>query len=285
MAATIPSECTESSTLDEFVDFCESHPELQQREFAMQHADRLRALANNKRFLTAWLNDELSDVYHFQERNDFEPPTFLLHRGGWFTIRAVVWLALDEQLMSPSMFSYYDAHDHLFDFLTCGYYGPGYRTVIYRYDYDAVVGYPGEDVALEFVEDTLLSPSKLMYYYASRDVHVQYPPEDLSISLNLILPRPKPNPRRQYWFDIERRQIAEHFGDMPMRRSILAAARLVGDGNTDELLLGLGQRHECARTRVLALQTLAARHPAREEEFQRVGAADASPYVRTAMTP
>jgi hypothetical protein len=155
--------------------------------------------------------------------------------------------------------------------------------VIYRYEYDSVAGYPGEDVALEFVEDTLLSPSKLMYYCASRDVHVQYPPDDLSISLNLILPRPEPNPRRQYWFDIERRQIAEHVGDMPMRRAILAAARLVGDGNTDDLLLGLGERHECARTRVLALQTLTARHPRRAEELQRVAAADASPYVWTAL--
>ncbi|HEX8744442.1 MAG TPA: hypothetical protein VF712_15035 [Thermoleophilaceae bacterium] len=284
MAATIPSDCTDTISLREFVEFCESHPELQEREFAIENADRLRALANDKRFLTAWLNEELEDVFNFQERNDFEPPTFVLHNGGWFTVRAVVWLPLDARLMSPSMFSYFEAHDHRFDFLTCGYHGPGYRTVVYRYDYDSIAGYPGEPVDLEFVEDTHLTESKLMYYYASRDIHIQHPPESLSISLNLILPRPKAQRRRQYWFDVENRRIAEHFGDMPMRRALFAAARSIGDGDSDELLLALGTRHGAARTRALALETLMARHPARREELQRVAAADASAYVRACAT-
>jgi hypothetical protein len=279
VASTIASDCVATATLEEFVDFCEAHPELQQREFAIAHADRLRALANNKRFLASWLNAELADVYSFQETNDFEPPTLLLHRGGWFTVRAVVWLPLDEQLMSPAMLSYYEAHDHRFDFLTCGYHGPGYRTEIYRYDSASVTGYPGEPVDLEFVEDTLLSESKLMYYVAGRDVHIQHPPAALSISLNLILPRPERETKRQFWFDVPRGRIAEHFADMPTRRSIMAAARAIGDGDTDDLLLAIGARQPCVRTRALALQTLAERHPSRREELFRAAEADRSGYV------
>ncbi len=36
------------------------------------------------------------------------------------------------------------------DLLTCSYYGSGYRTVIYEYDYKRVTGYIGEHVDLTF---------------------------------------------------------------------------------------------------------------------------------------
>lgn len=282
MAATIESTFTGTLSLEEYIDFCDAHPRLTDPDEAMATADQLRGLANNRGFLARWLNEELKDVYSFQEKNDFKPPTFVLHRGRDYTVRAVVWLPL-EGLSDPSMFSYFEPHDHNFDFLTCGYSGPGYRTVIFQYEHDRVAGYPGEQVDFTFGEDTTLPVGKLMYYFSSRDVHIQYPPEALSISLNLILPR-KGKAKRQYEFDLERRTVLSQINELPQRRAIFAAAGLAGDGESTELLLSIARRHSCERTRALSWQTLISSHREQAASFLDMAMNDPNVYVKAIAT-
>lgn len=279
MALTIPSGETGILSLAEYADYCDAHPGLTNPDEAIASAGRLKALCNNRGFLAQWLNDELKDVFSFQERNDFKPPTFVLHRGRHYTIRAVVWLPLNDALLNPEMFSYFEPHDHNFDFLTCGYSGPGYRTVIFEYDHDRVVGFPGEPVHLEQTEDTMLPEGKLMYYFSSRDVHIQYPPEALSISMNLILPRTVP--KRQYEFDAASGTVHAQMNELPMRRAVFAAARLAGDGESRELLEAIARRHGDVRTRALAWEALIRAEGGPGERYVALAGQDANEYVRT----
>ena len=279
MTLTIPSNTNASISLEEYIDFCDAEPDLQDRERVLAGAGRLRELANNRRFLADYFNGQMRALASFQEGNDFKPSTFILHRGRGYAVRAVVWLPAAEA-DNPEIFSYYETHDHNFDFLTCGYHGPGYRTLLYRYDHDRVVGYTGEPVALEFLEDTTLPPGKRMYYFASEDVHTQLPPESLSISLNLILPRPPERRRAQYEFDAAAGTVLSPFADMRMRGLVFAAVRHVGDENSLDILSTLARRHGDPRTRALAWETLLRWRPAGAEEHLSAALGDPSPLVR-----
>lgn len=279
MALTLASDTADVIGLDEYIDFCDSELDPRDREQAIASAGKLKALANDKRFLVAYLNSEMKDLDRFQAVNDFKPPTFMLHRGAGYTVRAVVWLPAGE-IENPELFSYYETHDHNFDFVTCGYHGSGYHTTIFQYDPDRVVGYPGEKVVLDFLEETTLPDGKLMYYRASRDVHTQLPPDEFSISLNLILPKVRERREAQYEFDADTHSVNSRFVDLQMRRTIFAAVRHVGDGNSLDILATLARRHSDPRTRALAWETLIAARPDEAGGFLDTAMDDASPYVR-----
>lgn len=126
-------------------------------------------------------------------------------RNGFF-LRANIWPAERDHAFRTSgarSFVYGIPHDHNFDFLTVGYFGPGYRSDYYEYDYESVAGRAGEAAGLRFVERSALSAGKLMHYRAHRDVHRQLPPENLSVSLNVVAADPAAGWFDQYGFDVE----------------------------------------------------------------------------------
>ena len=280
MTCTVYSDTQATCSLDEYVDFCENHPEMQEPAAAIAYADELKKLCNNKAFLAEYFNHQLRDLAAFQKGNDYKPPTYVLHYGSYFAIRAVVWLPATE-LAADELLSYYDGHDHNFDFLTCSYFGSGYRTVIYQYDYEQVEGYLGEQVELRFMEDTDFPVGKLMYYYASKDVHTQYPPENLSISVNLILPRAG-EPKLQYFFDVEKRVIIGYVNELTQRNQIFRAVAAVGDENSIELLLSIARQHPCFRTRGQAWKTMLALESG-TDQYLSEAMSDQHPYVRSVI--
>ncbi|MGB3379360.1 helix-turn-helix transcriptional regulator [Allopontixanthobacter sediminis] len=108
--------------------------------------------------------------------------------GGYF-LRANIWPGEQDHAFRASgggSFVYGTPHDHNFDFLTLGYFGPGYVSDYYEYDYEEVSGWSGEHAGLRFIERSTLSPGKLMFYRAHLDVHSQLPPKSMSVSLNVM---------------------------------------------------------------------------------------------------
>ena len=277
MAYTVYSRTDAVSSLEEYIDFCETHPEMKRPEAAITHAGELLKLCNNRTFLAQYFAGQLQNLADFQKGNDYKPPTFVLHYGSYYAVRAVVWLPMEE-LAADELLSYYDGHDHNFDFLTCSYFGSGYRTVIYDYDHDKVVGYPGEKVVLRFQEDTDFPVGKLMYYFASKDVHTQYPPDDLSISVNLILPR-SGEPKLQYFFDVEKQTVIGQVNELSLRNTIFRAVQALGDENSIELLLHIARNHPCFRTRGLAWEAVLAME-AGGAGFYSQAMNDRHPYVQ-----
>ena len=173
----------------------------------------LRRLGNNRDFLAETMLAELKDAAGGEEdASAYGAQVVMLSPlGGEFFLRANFWPGRQDHVFrasGQSAFSYELPHDHNFDFLTVGYFGPGYASDYYEYDYEAVDGMVGEPAGLRFVERSTLDPGKLMHYRAHRDVHSQLPPESLSVSLNVMHSGGAQGWLDQYSFDVEQNTIA-----------------------------------------------------------------------------
>ena len=173
----------------------------------------LRRLGNDRAFLGDILIEELKRRCKVDaDVTSYGPMVVMLSRpSGNFFLRANIWPSKDEHVMRASGEApfYFDVpHDHNFSFLTLGYFGPGYWSDYYEYDFAGVDGYVGEAVDLRFVERSRLEPDKLMLYRAHRDVHVQHPADALSVSLNVMHMAPHQGWFDQYRFDVDEKRIA-----------------------------------------------------------------------------
>jgi len=66
--------------------------------------------------------------------------------------------------------------------MTVGLPRAGLRHRDLRYATRELEGFVGEKIDFRFLERTLFGPGMVMLYRASRDVHIQYPPDDLSVT-------------------------------------------------------------------------------------------------------
>jgi len=278
MALSFSPGPREALSLGDFIDWCDGAASLPDPQRAPEIADALCAASANRRLIPDFLVGELRSFRDFQRDNNYKPPTFIVHRGKGYMLRAVVWLPLEERI-EPSLCSYYEAHDHNFSFYTCGCFGPGYETELYEYDPDTVVGLPGESVDLRFLERTALPEGKVMLYRASRDVHVQLPPPSLSVSFNLILATAG-KPRRQFDFDLATGRIKTQVDAANWHRALFEAAALAGDERTLEVLVSIAETHPSSTVRALGWKTLIERQPSRADDFFAAAIRDDDAYVQ-----
>lgn len=247
----------------------------QDEESLLAAARDLRRLGNDRRFLGDLLIAELKRRCAAEaEATSYGPMVVLLSRpSGQFFLRANIWPSRDEHVMRASGEApfYFDVpHDHNFSFLTLGYFGPGYWSDYYEYDYERVAGYAGEPVDLRFVERSRLAEGKIMLYRAHRDVHVQHPADALSVSLNIMHMAPHQSWFDQYRFDVKDRRIAgilsHGAGDVMLR---LAVA--LGLEDADDLAAEFGRAHPSERMRLAAwdARALAAPDDAARDEIWR----------------
>ncbi len=224
----------------------------------------LRRLGNNHDFLGDLLIEQLAQRHHDEVLgNSYSPQVVMLvPPGGSFFIRANIWPSADEHMVRASgeaAFAIGLPHDHNFSFLTLGYFGPGYWSDYYEYDYAAVVGYSGEPVpSLRFIERSRLEPGKLMLYRAHVDVHAQYAADALSVSLNIMHTAGAQGWLDQYKFDLDRREIAAQLSPAPSAAFLKVAVGLGGDEALD-LAHRFALRHPSDTMRLAAWEALAAR--------------------------
>jgi len=222
----------------------------------------LRRLGNDRQFLGDVLVAELAQRHREDVLDNAYGPqvVMLAPPNGTFFIRANLWPSTDEHMLRASggtSFSYGLPHDHNFSFLTLGYFGPGYWSDYYDYDYEAVIGYHDEPVpSLRFVERSRLEEGKLMLYRAHRDVHAQHPADSLSVSLNIMQTRGAQGWLDQYRFDLDRQRV----GAIVSGGSSEAFMRIaVGMGGAEALDLAdrFAHRHPSDRMRLLCWDALA----------------------------
>ena len=198
-------------SLDECTAQLDAHSFDPADEGSLQHAASLLAgLAANRGFLGDLLIAELDGADH--RASAYGPQAIMLAgpRNGYF-LRANIWPSRGDpafQASGAASFVYGLPHDHNFDFLTVGYFGPGYVSDYWEYDYASVSGEVGEKIDLRFVERSQLSEGRVLHYRTHRDVHCQHPPESLSVSLNICAANPAQGWFDQYRFDTEAGRIA-----------------------------------------------------------------------------
>ena len=207
MALTLSVHTSDSLALPDYLEYMSGSVDPHNLDAVLESASALKALANNPMLIVDELNDEFrraGNLDHYQAGNGYSAQTLVLGKGPGFIVRANVWLppaatALERD-SQRSLSAYQLPHDHDFSFLTVGYWGSGYATSIWEYDSQKVVGRIREPVDLTFLEHTTLPRGKVMFYRASKDVHSQEYPSELSVSLNLLL-LPDNGSTSQYMFD------------------------------------------------------------------------------------
>lgn len=282
MAITISCSTSSVVSIDEYVDYIERKVDLSDVDSIAASAPMLRALANDRTLVIKKLNDR---ILNFMSR-DGSPAAGILQlaRKEDFYIRANIWPAIVDMMNGRTyqdQFAYNIAHDHNFSFLTVGYLGPGYETDIYEYNSDAIEGYIGEGVDLRFLEKVKFAAGMVMLYRASKDLHIQYAPEELTITLNLMIAPPEVRLRDQYYFDVTKRTISSYAGQFHAtgRSSFVALAGYIGDGDTHQLLSDLAQKHPCRRTRLTAFDALCRQLPQSEADIWIKASSDPAPLV------
>ncbi|TNI11189.1 hypothetical protein [Aeromonas veronii] len=238
-----------ASFLDENVDFSDSDSI---RESASQFGRLFLNKNLIKDYIICYLNKELIS---FGVANSYTPPSIVLYNSDKYIIRANLWRAVD-QYEESDINLYGLAHDHNFDFLTLNFYGPGYTSNMYTYDYGNVIGRINEKVELKENGILSLKEGEMFLYRKNIDIHSQLPPRSDSITINLMAKLPLCNETRQYIFDIERSVISKVYGGFYARRFIFDMAALLGDLECDELLRTIHMKTDCTLSREYLSQLL-----------------------------
>ncbi|HEY0149668.1 MAG TPA: transposase [Allosphingosinicella sp.] len=233
-------------------------------EGLVQWGPALRQLGNNRRFLGDLAIAELKQHCMGQTaRNQYSSQVILLHIQRDFVIRANLWPSQSDSVYAnsgPDPFFYEVPHDHNFSFLTVGYLGPGYWSDYYEYDYDRVMGVPGEEVDLRFIERSCLSEGKVLLYRKHLDVHSQLPPDSLSVSLNIMAATPASEFQDQYRFDLASNRVASLVNPSALE-TLVRLAGVFGGGNGQDLVEDFAVRHPSDRIRFAAWRAKAAAAP------------------------
>ena len=248
-------------------------------------APLLKGLAANRDFLADLAILELKDRCSRQSlENRYSSQVIMLHRASEkFFLRANFWPSERDSVLrasGTSPFFYHVPHDHNFSFLTVGYLGPGYWSEYYEYDYEQVVGLPGEKVDLRFVEKSRLEPGKVMLYRAHRDVHNQLPADDLSVSINIMEASNRLPFLSQYEFDVKKCEVARILTRTSIEALLALAANHDGGAGRD-LVESFAAHHPCDRIQFAALRELAAAQDDIDTglEILARGTASANPLV------
>lgn len=252
-------------SLAEFVAHVRREVDVRDLASVVAAAPVLAALAADRNFLGRLLCEQLREQLRggaaFQAGNGYISPSFILHAEPEWFVRANVWTprVADEPGVQDRVNFYALAHDHYFSFMTVGYWGPGYETELYEVEpgsFEEVVGAP---VELQRIGRRTLAPGQVMLYRASRDVHEQAPPAELSISLNLMLVPPEVSLVSQHFFDLEAHRVAAITGPATQGRvGLCRFAAALGDPAFVEPLARLAAQHPTAAVRRAATEAVAA---------------------------
>ncbi len=263
--------------LDEYVDFVRTNVDLLDMQSLEASVPLLARLARRDGLLEARLNDLLEAVADDVQADTHSPFSFELHRDTHFCVRANLWAPIARAAASrdAALNSYHLAHDHNFHFVTVGYAGAGYRTELFEYDEASIVGRVGERVELQERGQAYLRRGDAMVYEASRDVHVQFPPDDFSVSLNLVVHHPVLLARPQRFFDMRTRTIAPVLDDLVgLRYALIGMCRYLHDDATLDALTAVATRHGSPQARAAAFATLLEIEPQERERVERLVAED-----------
>ncbi|WP_158298723.1 transposase [Sphingomonas psychrotolerans] len=269
MPLVIDSPHTDAIELGEIIEYLhDENIDTSDHDQMIAAAPMLKRLSNNRSFLGDMALDELKKRTGIGNgSNNYGPQVIMLYaptkRQQTFFLRANFWPSNNDHILrasGPEQFFYHHPHDHSFNFLTVGHFGPGYSSNYYTYDYEDTAGYPGEPVDLKFVEKSSLSEGKVMLYRACYDIHDQLPPESMSISLNIMELTVRGSVVDQYGFDVERNFIGNMINRMSMC-SLMPMIAQVGGENAQDYLAETARSHLSERVRFAALKAIAATRP------------------------
>lgn len=230
-----------------------------QEDSLLGSAGILNGLASNQSFLGDVMIETLKGASK-REETAYGPQAIMLRspHDGYF-LRANIWPAAHDNVVKasgPGSFVYGVPHDHNFHFLTAGYFGPGYVSDYYEYVYEDVAGFRGEAPTIQFIERTALGPGRILHYRPHRDIHAQFPPQSLSVSLNIVEANPALGWFDQYRFNLERGEI-EAALNPNATETFLRCGLAMGHAEIRDIAEEFAQTHPSDRLRLACYEGLA----------------------------
>lgn len=293
MPLTIPVSPTRPLSLDEFCDLLDADLDVDDEPTVLPaQAPRLASLMLDRRLVVEALVGNLCSLAvagDGSRPNAFSGQSILLARRSRFVVRANIWtpraargiVAYEEEFAA-----YQVAHNHPVDFLTGGFWGSGYETVLHHYEpaRDAVAPREGQCITLDYVGRARLGPGTVMHYDATHDVHHQKHAEDLSISINVIVRTPSTQMNRQLLFDARTSRVtavADVNGGA--QHGIVEIAELLLGTPQAHLFETIALDHGAPDLRIAAWRALAAIEPSRRDAITAMARRDSHPAVRTCL--
>lgn len=247
-----------SLSVEDFIAYVENDVSLESPEALAQASDRFAMLASDADLVARLFNERIKRCLDGDQGARYTPQSVAFGQGKGFFLRANIWTPLritgSFRSQEERVFSYRNTHDHNFTFMTVGYFGGGYETDLFEYDPSKVRGFVGERVELVPLGRERLHPGRVMVFRESVDVHKQFPPDELSISLNLMVMKPDGLVADQYEFDLASSTIRcmPNFSQLPLRASAIALAGQLANADTIDILEDLVVDAPCRRVREAA---------------------------------
>lgn len=239
-----------SISLKEFCDYVRDNVDFSDDCSIKRCAPYLGMLGNNRKFLSDYIISSLRrGIARFEESNEYTPPSVVLAEGNRYLIRANLWVPPRIVSEAESINLYGMVHDHNFSFLTLSYFGPGYRSRMWTYDYSKVSGYVGECVDLKPNGIMQLRTGQMYLYRKNVDVHSQLYPESESITINVMSKVDYRDQTYQFIFDEKKNTITGVYGGFHSQKHVLDIARSVKTDRCQKALSNLSEKTSCSRTR------------------------------------
>lgn len=290
MAKTIEVQSDDWTTISECFEYAIDNIDPKCIDTISAAAPQLKKLSNNDSLISEFLCNHLREFSSIDYGGlNYSPNSFILSEAhDYLIIRANIWRPLcietDRQQFEANLFAYHRPHNHNFHFLTIGHFGPGYTTDIFTYDRDRLEGYLHEKVEMTPVERTKLTKGKIMLYESGKDIHTQYPPESISVSLNLIVIDDDDRVRDQFIFDTETHTISAFSDSAATKRvSLLQIAANLANENIVDVMEQLAAKHPCHRTRLQAYKSLLLAAPTESARWYALAEKDPSKMVRSVL--
>ena len=292
MALTLAVRAPAPITFEEYIEYVRREVDPDDSDSVQASAEKLQGLSQNKQLLLDMMHRELTAAVAKEDSKFYTAHSFVLGSANGMTVRGNIWPKVDSfQNVSHrrahinKVYAYEYPHDHNFNFLTVGWFGPGYITDVYEYDYEDVGGCDGEKVSLKFLERTHLSDGKVMFFREGRDVHIQYPPPEVSVSLNLLVRTSRTSAREQFIFDIAEQKIRSMATGSDVARTVLAIefATMLGNQATVEVLNRLVGSSRSGRVRAAAMKAMLTLDPGSRDAIARMASLGCSPHARLVL--
>ena len=265
-------------SLDDFYDVCESTP-IRCGEDLESLVPCLHQLSSNRQFLADYLCEYLKSFATLEAPHSLLPTTFIPRFGKDYVFRVVVWPD-NANTIEKGQYNY--LHNHDINFITCGYAGPGYKTDIYEFDFEKCGSVLGQKAGFRFVESTLLTQGKVMQFTAGTDIHLQYPPEATSVSINVVQ-RERQMAVAECSFDSKTHRVNGHAVSIFAKDMMLHAVANFGDENCRDVLQLIAHKHPFMRVRASAWHALMQANPEELDQLAEAAANDSHLYVRESV--
>lgn len=230
----INTSSVSKKTIQDIIEYLDEEPNIFSSESELCYAANvLNGLSINNSEIELFFRERLKEISSGKISFGFyKSQVLVIHVNRKYILRIAIWPSKDDYIYENNdkdAFFYNIPHDHNFNLLTTCIHGSGYKTEFYSYNHDETEKKLFSKVNLENRGLYTLAKGDTWFYESSSDIHIQHPPDTLSITLNIIENINPFDVKPQFHFDIKNSLISEIISRKEKNRfivnSILHSAR------------------------------------------------------------